>query len=78
MPRPEDGKGVFRSHAPTARQDHRRRVSPCTSPRAGPQAFHTTPIKALSNQKYNDLVKRHGPGKVGLLTGDNSVNSTRR
>ena len=28
----------------------------------------------MSNQKYNDLVKRYGTGKVGLLTGDNSVN----
>src|SRR5262249_23993628 len=36
--------------------------------------FYTTPIKALSNQKYNDLVERHGSGKVGLLTGDNSIN----
>lgn len=40
----------------------------------GRKCFYTTPIKALSNQKYNDLVRRYGPGKVGLLTGDNSVN----
>src|SRR6201999_1005824 len=33
------------------------------------------PIKALSNQKYADLVSRYGADKVGLLTGDNSVNS---
>src|SRR5512139_219279 len=38
------------------------------------KCFYTTPIKALSNQKYADLVRRYGPGKVGLLTGDNSVN----
>ena len=38
------------------------------------KCFYTTPIKALSNQKYTDLVKRYGPGRVGLLTGDNSVN----
>jgi len=38
------------------------------------KCFYTTPIKALSNQKYNDLVSRHGPARVGLLTGDNSVN----
>ncbi|KAB2348965.1 DEAD/DEAH box helicase [Actinomadura rudentiformis] len=38
------------------------------------KCFYTTPIKALSNQKYADLVKRYGPEKVGLLTGDNSVN----
>jgi ATP-dependent RNA helicase HelY len=40
----------------------------------GRKAFYTTPIKALSNQKYNDLVQRYGPAKVGLLTGDNAVN----
>ncbi|MCU1655371.1 MAG: putative helicase helY, partial [Pseudonocardiales bacterium] len=42
---------------------------------SGQKCFYTTPIKALSNQKYNDLVARHGSAKVGLLTGDNSVNS---
>jgi ATP-dependent RNA helicase HelY len=42
--------------------------------RTGRKCFYTTPIKALSNQKYNDLVRRYGPGRVGLLTGDNSVN----
>ncbi|MER5933096.1 DEAD/DEAH box helicase [Streptomyces sp. NPDC002054] len=41
----------------------------------GRKCFYTTPIKALSNQKYADLVKRYGAEKVGLLTGDNSVNS---
>ncbi|SDJ91900.1 DEAD/DEAH box helicase [Streptomyces indicus] len=41
----------------------------------GKKCFYTTPIKALSNQKYADLVKRYGADKVGLLTGDNSVNS---
>ncbi len=43
--------------------------------RQGRKCFYTTPIKALSNQKYADLVKRYGASKVGLLTGDNSVNS---
>ncbi|MEY9843672.1 DEAD/DEAH box helicase [Streptacidiphilus sp. MAP5-3] len=41
----------------------------------GRKCFYTTPIKALSNQKYQDLVKRYGADKVGLLTGDNTVNS---
>ena len=41
----------------------------------GRKCFYTTPIKALSNQKYADLVRRHGAGNVGLLTGDTSVNS---
>ncbi|HEY2998083.1 MAG TPA: DEAD/DEAH box helicase [Acidimicrobiales bacterium] len=40
----------------------------------GGKAFYTTPIKALSNQKYADLARRHGAGRVGLLTGDNSIN----
>src|SRR5215203_758752 len=40
----------------------------------GLKCFYTTPIKALSNQKYNDLVARYGPAAVGLLTGDTSVN----
>jgi ATP-dependent RNA helicase HelY len=43
---------------------------------AGRKAFYTTPLKALSNQKYWELVKRHGAENVGLLTGDNSVNGT--
>ena len=38
------------------------------------RAFYTTPIKALSNQKYHDLVIKHGADRVGLLTGDNAVN----
>lgn len=38
------------------------------------KCFYTTPIKALSNQKYNDLVDRYGPSRVGLLTGDSSIN----
>jgi len=38
------------------------------------KAFYTTPIKALSNQKYADLVRVHGARNVGLLTGDSSIN----
>ncbi len=41
----------------------------------GRKCFYTTPIKALSNQKYLDLVRRHGSQRVGLLTGDSSINS---
>src|SRR3954463_4517172 len=40
----------------------------------GGKCFYTTPIKALSNQKFHDLVERHGADNVGLLTGDNAVN----
>jgi ATP-dependent RNA helicase HelY len=42
--------------------------------RTGRKCFYTTPIKALSNQKYHDLVRRYGPESVGLLTGDNTIN----
>ncbi len=38
------------------------------------KCFYTTPIKALSNQKYHDLVARYGAERVGLLTGDLSIN----
>ncbi|MEE8457916.1 MAG: DEAD/DEAH box helicase, partial [Acidimicrobiia bacterium] len=38
------------------------------------RSFYTTPIKALSNQKFNDLIADHGPERVGLLTGDNVIN----
>src|SRR5665811_1734082 len=40
----------------------------------GQKAFYTTPIKALSNQKYADLARRHGAEQVGLLTGDTTLN----
>jgi ATP-dependent RNA helicase HelY len=40
----------------------------------GRRSFYTTPLKALSNQKYGELVARFGPERVGLLTGDTSLN----
>src|SRR5204862_6035872 len=40
----------------------------------GGKAFYTTPLKALSNQKFGDLVREHGARRVGLLTGDNVIN----
>ncbi|KIS27094.1 RNA helicase [Arthrobacter sp. SPG23] len=40
----------------------------------GLKAFYTTPIKALSNQKYSELADKYGPENVGLLTGDTSIN----
>jgi ATP-dependent RNA helicase HelY len=39
------------------------------------KVFYTTPIKALSNQKYSELLNRYGRDRVGLLTGDNNQNS---
>lgn len=41
----------------------------------GKRAVYTTPLKALSNQKYQELSERYGPGQVGLVTGDNSINN---
>ncbi len=40
----------------------------------GGKCFYTTPLKALSNQKFGDFVARYGAAKVGLLTGDNTIN----
>jgi ATP-dependent RNA helicase HelY len=44
----------------------------------GLKAFYTTPIKALSNQKYTELADKYGPANVGLLTGDTSINGEAR
>ena len=62
-PRPAPGKtvvGEFAVHQALA---------------TGGKCFYTTPIKALSNQKFADLIAQYGPDRVGLLTGDTSVNS---
>ncbi len=40
----------------------------------GLRVFYTTPLKALSNQKYYDFGEKYGQDKVGLLTGDTSIN----
>ncbi|OLR93438.1 DEAD/DEAH box helicase [Actinokineospora bangkokensis] len=42
----------------------------------GRKCFYTTPIKALSNQKFADLTARYGAKSVGLLTGDTSINGS--
>jgi ATP-dependent RNA helicase HelY len=44
----------------------------------GAKVFYTTPIKALSNQKYQEFVDEWGADRVGLLTGDTNVNSGAR
>ncbi len=38
------------------------------------RAIYTTPLKALSNQKYRDYRRLHGDGNVGLVTGENTIN----
>jgi len=42
--------------------------------KSGKKCFYTTPIKALSNQKYSEFVAMFGEDRVGLLTGDTSIN----
>lgn len=44
----------------------------------GEKAFYTTPMKALSNQKFRELVDVYGPDEVGLLTGDTNINGSAR
>jgi superfamily II RNA helicase len=41
----------------------------------GQRIAYTTPIKALSNQKYADFCRQFGAEHVGILTGDVQVNS---
>ena len=40
----------------------------------GKKAIYTSPIKALSNQKYRDFSKKFGKANVGIITGDVSIN----
>ncbi|KAH9256112.1 hypothetical protein BASA81_005888 [Batrachochytrium salamandrivorans] len=57
------GKTVIAEYAIALAFEHRTRL------------IYTSPIKALSNQKFRDFSEKFGASKVGLLTGDNSVNS---
>jgi ATP-dependent RNA helicase HelY len=43
--------------------------------RAGAKVIYTTPLKALSNQKYHDFVREYGEATVGLVTGENTINA---
>lgn len=40
----------------------------------GLRVFYTTPLKALSNQKFSDFRRQYGADRVGLLTGDSAIN----
>src|SRR3981081_3710533 len=42
--------------------------------REGSKVIYTTPLKALSNQKYHDFVQEYGADRVGLVTGENTIN----
>src|ERR1700738_5573449 len=41
--------------------------------REGSRVIYTTPLKALSNQKYHDFQRQYGTGQVGLVTGENTI-----
>jgi ATP-dependent RNA helicase HelY len=45
---------------------------------AATKVFYTAPMKALSNQKYQEFVESYGAENVGLLTGDTNINSRAR
>ena len=70
----EDGRGVLVCAPTGAGKTVVGEFAVFLALRMGQKCFYTTPIKALSNQKYADLVSRHGPDVVGLLTGDTSIN----
>ena len=71
----EDGKGVLVAAPTGAGKTVVGEFAVYLALATGRKAFYTTPIKALSNQKYHDLAERHGAHNVGLLTGDSSINS---
>src|SRR3954466_6510945 len=70
----EDGRGVLVAAPTGSGKPLVGEVAIHPAPATGRKCFYTTPIKALSNQKYHDLVERYGPDEAGLLTGDNVVN----
>src|SRR3954470_9343506 len=70
----EDGHGVLVAAPTGAGKTIVGEFAAFLALRTGGKCFYTTPIKALSNQKFHDLVVRHGADNVGLLTGDNAVN----
>ncbi|MFM8404581.1 MAG: DEAD/DEAH box helicase, partial [Actinomycetota bacterium] len=74
----EDGKSVLIAAPTGAGKTIIGEFATFLAERKGNRCFYTTPIKALSNQKYQDLVKIFGESEVGLLTGDSSINSGAR
>jgi ATP-dependent RNA helicase HelY len=70
----EDGRGVLVAAPTGAGKTVVGEFAVHLALRTGRKCFYTTPIKALSNQKYADLVARLGAERVGLLTGDNAIN----
>jgi len=71
----EDGKGVLVAAPTGAGKTVVGEFAAFSALSRGKKCFYTTPIKALSNQKYFEFVERFGEDRVGLLTGDTNVNS---
>ena len=71
----EDGKGVLVAAPTGAGKTVVGEFAAYTALKAGKKCFYTTPIKALSNQKYAEFAEKFGEDRVGLLTGDTSINS---
>ncbi|GAA3689816.1 DEAD/DEAH box helicase [Arthrobacter ginkgonis] len=70
----EDGKGVLVAAPTGAGKTVVGEFAVYMALQRGLKTFYTTPIKALSNQKYAELAARYGAERVGLLTGDTTIN----
>jgi ATP-dependent RNA helicase HelY len=71
----EEGRGVLVAAPTGAGKTVVGEFAAFSSLARGKKCFYTTPIKALSNQKYHEFVERFGEERVGLLTGDTNINS---
>jgi len=71
----EDGHGVLVAAPTGAGKTVVGEFASFLALKQGKKCFYTTPIKALSNQKYQEFVERFGSSNVGLLTGDTNINS---
>jgi ATP-dependent RNA helicase HelY len=71
----EDGKGLLVAAPTGAGKTVVGEFAAFLAIEHGKKCFYTTPIKALSNQKFAEFVTRFGEDNVGLLTGDTNINS---
>jgi ATP-dependent RNA helicase HelY len=71
----EDGRGVLVAAPTGAGKTVVGEFAAFVALSRGKKCFYTTPIKALSNQKYQEFCDRFGEDRVGLLTGDTNINS---
>jgi ATP-dependent RNA helicase HelY len=71
----EDGKGVLVAAPTGAGKTVVGEFAAFSALARGKKCFYTTPIKALSNQKFAEFQERFGEDRVGLLTGDTNINS---